>query len=153
MHLKTSLYILFTLLSFGLFAQEFPNIQRLAIPLEFKPSALDIPKVSFGIEIPKQNFTLTYVGIPKESNLPKEIDMRSIIEGERNRPRREVYIQSLASFQNKDTRKPSVISIEARAGNPYGDRFNQRGIENISYKDSRTPLYISPYRRTSIWDY
>lgn len=147
------LVILLLLVSLGSRSQEFAAIQTVVIPLEFEPEVLDIPEVSFGIEIPRQEFQLTWVGIPKESNLPKEINMRSIIEGERNKPRREVTVSSFASFKRDGNKKSPVISIEPRVGNVYGDRFRQRGIENISYKDSRTPLYLNPYRRTSIWDY
>ena len=155
--MKYLIYILFITVSVSVNAQEFTGNNAIRInvedaKLDFEPSTFKIPIYSLGVETPKGNWTLSQVGIPKENNLPRKVDMRAIMDKEQRTTRREVTIQSFESFQQK-SEKQSIISIEGRVVNPYGETNDFRGIKNPSYQDARIPTYISPYRRRSLWDY
>ncbi len=155
--MKYFLYIVFIGISISLNAQEFTGSNALRIDVEaaqldFEPSTFKIPVYSLGVETPKGNWTLSQVGIPQESNLPRTVDMRAIMDKEQRTTRREVTKQSFESLQQK-SEKQSIISVEGRVVNPYGDTYDFRGIKNPSYQDARIPTYVSPYRRRSLWDY
>lgn len=144
-------------LSLSLSAQEFNGAKSLRIiaeapPLDFQLSTIKIPEYSLGIEVPKGNFTLSAVGLPIENNLPKNIDMRAIMDREQRISSREITIQSLESFQKKPEQQ-GAFSVEGRLVNPYGDPYGFRGIKNPSYQDARIPIYVSPSHRRTLWDY